>query len=204
MQIILKQKDDNYCITYEKLSQLIPFKPENKIYLKVYLNSLIDMKLLIKQSNSNLIKNDFNSDDIIQINSNFTTNKNNILCFAKPNSEIKALLKKINKSESEQKENEEKNYIKNYKVNAIKENAGRIIDCVIIQILKALERGEKMNEKDLIINLIKHKIVEDLQLRKYNIIDTLYIKERIDILCKREIIQKHEDRDNNIISYSYC
>ena len=203
MQVILKQKDENYCITYEKLSQLIPFKPENKIYLKVYLNSLIDMKLLIKQSNSNLIKNDFNSDDIIQINLNFTSNKNNILCFAKPNSEIKALLKKINKSESEQKENEEKNYIKNYKVNAIKENAGRIIDCVIIQILKALERGEKMNEKDLIINLIKHKIVEDLQLRKYNIVDTLYIKERIDILCKREIIQKHEDRDNNIISYSY-
>jgi hypothetical protein len=31
MQIILKQKDDNYCITYEKLSQLIPFKPEKKI-----------------------------------------------------------------------------------------------------------------------------------------------------------------------------
>ena len=106
--------------------------------------------------------------------------------------------------ESEQKENQEKNYIKNYKVNAIKENSGRIIDCVIIQILKALEKGEKMNEKDLIINLIKHKIIEDLQLRKYNVIENLYIKERIDILCKREIIQRHEDRNSNTISYSYC
>ena len=161
------------------------------------------MKILIKQSN-NLIKNDFNSEDIIQINLNFTTNKNNILCFIKPNSEIKALLKRINQMESEQKENQEKNYIKNYKVNAIKENSGRIIDCVIIQILKALEKGEKMNEKDLIINLIKHKIIEDLQLRKYNVIENLYIKERIDILCKREIIQRHEDRNSNTISYSYC
>ena len=203
LQVILNQKSDKYCITYEKLSQLIPFKPQNKIYLKVYINSLIDMKILIKQSN-NLIKNDFNSEDIIQINLNFTTNKNNILCFIKPNSEIKALLKRINQMESEQKENQEKNYIKNYKVNAIKENAGRIIDCVIIQILKALEKGEKMNEKDLIINLIKHKIIEDLQLRKYNVIENLYIKERIDILCKREIIQRQEDRNTNTISYSYC
>ena len=203
LQVILNQKSDKYCITYEKLSQLIPFKPQNKIYLKVYINSLIDMKILIKQSN-NLIKNDFNSEDIIQINLNFTTNKNNILCFIKPNSEIKALLKRINQMESEQKENQEKNYIKNYKVNAIKENSGRIIDCVIIQILKALEKGEKMNEKDLIINLIKHKIIEDLQLRKYNVIENLYIKERIDILCKREIIQRHEDRNSNTISYSYC
>ena len=202
LQVILNQKSDKYCITYEKLSQLIPFKPQNKIYLKVYINSLIDMKLLIKQSN-NLIKNDFNSEDIIQINLNFTTNKNNILCFIKPNSEIKALLKRINQMESEQKENQEKNYIKNYKVNAIKENSGRIIDCVIIQILKALEKGEKMNEKDLIINLIKHKIIEDLQLRKYNVIENLYIKERIDILCKREIIQRQEDRNTNTISYSY-
>ena len=203
LQVILNQKSDKYCITYEKLSQLIPFKPQNKIYLKVYINSLIDMKILIKQSN-NLIKNDFNSEDIIQINLNFTTNKNNILCFIKPNSEIKALLKRINQMESEQKENQEKNYIKNYKVNAIKENSGRIIDCVIIQILKALEKGEKMNEKDLIINLIKHKIIEDLQLRKYNVIENLYIKERIDILCNREIIQRHEDRNSNTISYSYC
>ena len=202
LQVILNQKSDKYCITYEKLSQLIPFKPQNKIYLKVYINSLIDMKILIKQSN-NLIKNDFNSEDIIQINLNFTTNKNNILCFIKPNSEIKALLKRINQMESEQKENQEKNYIKNYKVNAIKENSGRIIDCVIIQILKALEKGEKMNEKDLIINLIKHKIIEDLQLRKYNVIENLYIKERIDILCKREIIQRQEDRNTNTISYSY-
>ena len=202
LQVILNQKSDKYCITYEKLSQLIPFKPQNKIYLKVYINSLIDMKILIKQSN-NLIKNDFNSEDIIQINLNFTTNKNNILCFIKPNAEIKALLKRINQIESQQKENQEKNYIKNYKVNAIKENSGRIIDCVIIQILKALEKGEKMNEKDLIINLIKHKIIEDLQLRKYNVIENLYIKERIDILCKREIIQRQEDRNTNTISYSY-
>ena len=61
-----------------------------------------------------------------------------------------------------------------------------------------------MNEKDLIINLIKHKIIGDLQLRKYNVIENLYIKERIDILCKIEIIQKNEDRNTNSISYSYC
>ena len=113
------------------------------------------------------------------------------------------MIKNINKKESENKENEEINYMKNYKVNAIKENVGRIIDCVIIQILKALSREEKMKEKDLIINLLKHKIIDDLQLRKYNSIDTLYIKERIENLNKREIIKKHFDNDDDIISYSY-
>ena len=202
LQAILKHKDNKYCITYEKLSSLIPLKPENKVYLKIYLNSLIEMKILIKQSNS-LIKDEFNSNDTIQINLDYTSNKNNILCFIKPNNTIKALIKNINKTESEKKEDDEKNYIKNYKVNAIKENAGRIIDCVIIQILKALPKGEKINEKDLIISLIKHKIIEDLQLRKYNVIDTLYIKDRLDGLAKREVIQKNEDSDTNIITYSY-
>ena len=202
LKVILEQKYDKYSITYEKLSSLISFKPQNKIYLKVYLNSLIEMKILIKKSN-NIIENEFNSEDIIQINFNFETKKNNILCFIKPNNTIKNMIKNINKKESENKENEEINYMKNYKVNAIKENVGRIIDCVIIQILKALSREEKMKEKDLIINLLKHKIIDDLQLKKYNSIDTLYIKERIENLNKREIIKKHFDIDDDIISYSY-
>ena len=117
---------------------------------------------------------------------------------------IKIIIKNINKTELEQKENEEENYIKNYKVNAVKENAGRIIDCIIIQILKALPSGEKIIEKELIINLIKHKITEDLQLRKYNVIETLFIKQRIDNLVKREIIKSHIDNSTNVISYSYC
>ena len=196
LQIILKQKNDNYCITYEKLCSLIPIKPENKVYLKIYLTSLIEMNILINQSN-NIIKNDFNSNDIIQINMNFETNKSNIICFAKPNNILRNMLKNINKEDSEQKEFESKNY----KVNAIKENAGKIIDCVIIQILKALPKGEKISEKELIINLIKHKIIEDLQLRKYKVIETMYIKERLENLNKREIINR-EDNDN-VISYSY-
>jgi len=197
LQIILKQKNDNYCIAYEKLCSLIPIKPENKVYLKIYLTSLIEMNILINQSN-NIIKNDFNSNDIIQINMNFETNKSNIICFAKANNILRNMLKNINKEDSEQKEFESKNY----KVNAIKENAGKIIDCVIIQILKALPKGEKISEKELIINLIKHKIIEDLQLRKYKVIETMYIKERLENLAKREIINRFDD--DNIISYSYC
>ena len=199
LQTILKQKNDNYSITYEKLCSLIPFKPENKVYLKVYLNSLIELKILIKQSNdNNIIINEFNPDDIIQINLNFETNKNNIICFIKPNNIIKTMIKNINKEESEQKEIGKKNY----KINAIKENALKIIDCVIIQILKALPKGEKISEKELIISLIKHKIIEDLQLRKYKVIETMYIKERLENLAKREIINRFDD--DNIISYSYC
>ena len=202
MQIILQQKND-FCITYEKLTSLIPFKPENKVFLKVYINSLIEMKILIKQSKS-LIENELDPNDILKINLNFESDKNNIICFTKPNNNIRVIIKNINKTELEQKENEEENYIKNYKVNAVKENAGRIIDCIIIQILKALPSGEKIIEKELIINLIKHKITEDLQLRKYNVIETLFIKQRIDNLVKREIIKSHIDNSTNVISYSYC
>ena len=201
MQIILQQKND-FCITYEKLTSLIPFKPENKVFLKVYINSLIEMKILIKQSKS-LIENELDPNDILKINLNFESDKNNIICFTKPNNNIRVIIKNINKTELEQKENEEENYIKNYKVNAVKENAGRIIDCIIIQILKALPSGEKIIEKELIINLIKHKITEDLQLRKYNVIETLFIKQRIDNLVKREIIKSHIDNSTNVISYSY-
>ena len=203
LQIILKQKEEKYSITYEKLSALIPFKPENKVYLKVYLNSLIEMNILIKQSNS-IIENDFNSNDIIQINLNFDAKKNNILCFTKANSTLKYMLKNSNKTDLSQEEIEKNNYNKNYKVNAIKDNAAKIIECVIIQILKALPKEEKMIEKTLVINVIKHKIIEDLQLRKYNnIVDTLFIKGRIEYLNQREIIHRHLDNQNNIVSYSY-
>ena len=199
LQTILKNKSDNYGITYEKLISLIPFKPENKVFLKIYINSLIEMKILIKESN-NLIKNELNPNDILKINMNFESNKNSILCFLKPNSVIKGMLKNKNNTESEQKEDE---YIKNYKVNAIKDNAGKIIDCVMIQILKGIPSEEKLSEKNLLINIIKHKIIEDLQLRKYNVIETLYIKQRIENLVTREIIKRHVDKETNEISYSY-
>ena len=199
LQTILKNKSDNYGITYEKLISLIPFKPENKVFLKIYINSLIEMKILIKESN-NLIKNELNPNDILKINMNFESNKNSILCFLKPNSVIKGMLKNKNNTESEQKEDE---YIKNYKVNAIKDNAGKIIDCVMIQILKGIPSEEKLSEKNLLINIIKHKIIEDLQLRKYNVIETLYIKQRIENLVTREVIKRHIDKETNEISYSY-
>ena len=199
LQTILKNKSDNYGITYEKLISLIPFKPENKVFLKIYINSLIEMKILIKESN-NLIKNELNPNDILKINMNFESNKNSILCFLKPNSVIKGMLKNKNNTESEQKEDE---YIKNYKVNAIKDNAGKIIDCVMIQILKGIPSEEKISEKNLIINIIKHKIIDDLQLRKYNVIETLYIKQRIENLVTREVIKSHVDKETNEISYSY-
>ena len=199
LQTILKNKSDNYGITYEKLISLIPFKPENKVFLKIYINSLIEMKILIKESN-NLIKNELNPNDILKINMNFESNKNSILCFLKPNSVIKGMLKNKNNTESEQKEDE---YIKNYKVNAIKDNAGKIIDCVMIQILKGIPSEEKLSEKNLLINIIKHKIIEDLQLRKYNVIETLYIKQRIENLVTREVIKRHVDKETNEISYSY-
>ena len=203
MQIILNQKNDKYSITYEKLCSLIPFKAENKIFLKVYINSLIELQLLIKQSN-NIIENDFNSNDILQLNLNFKSDKNNIICFIKPNTKIRTIIKNMNKTESEQKENEKEDYIKNYKSNAVKDNAGKIIDCVIMQILKALPSGENMIEKDLIINLLKHKIVNDLQLRKYNAIDTLYLKQRLDNLVSLDYIKRNIDSNTNVISYSYC
>ena len=199
IQIILKNKNEKYSITYEKLISLIPYKPENKVFLKVYINSLIDLKILIKES-SGILENELNSNDIIKINLNFESKKNNILCFIKPNNIIKGMMKNVNTKESEQKEDE---YIKNYKVNAIKDNAGRIIDCIIIQILKGIPSGENLKEKDLIINLLKHKIIEDLQLRKYDVIDTLYIKQRIDNLVSREVIKRNEDKESNDISYSY-
>ena len=199
IQIILKNKNEKYSITYERLISLIPYKPENKVFLKVYINSLIDLKILIKES-SGILENELNSNDIIKINFNFESKKNNILFFIKPNNIIKGMIKNVNTKESVQKEDE---YIKNYKVNAIKDNAGRIIDCIIVQILKGIPSGENLQEKNLIINLLKHKLIEDLQLRKYNVIDTLYIKQRIDNLVTREVIKRNEDKESNDISYSY-
>ena len=73
-----------------------------------------------------------------------------------------------------------------------------------MQILKALPSGENMIEKDLIINLLKHKIVNDLQLRKYNDIDTLYLKQRLDNLVSLDYIKRNIDSNTNVISYSYC
>lgn len=63
--------------------------------------------------------------------------------------------------------------------------------------------GENLQEKNLIINLLKHKLIEDLQLRKYNVIDTLYIKQRIDNLVTREVIKRNVDNETNEVSYSY-
>ena len=73
----------------------------------------------------------------------------------------------------------------------------------MIQILKGIPSEEKISEKNLIINIIKHKIIEDLQLRKYNVIETLYIKQRIENLVTREVIKSHVDKETNEISYSY-
>ena len=73
----------------------------------------------------------------------------------------------------------------------------------MIQILKGIPSEEKLSEKNLLINIIKHKIIEDLQLRKYNVIETLYIKQRIENLVTREVIKSHVDKETNEISYSY-
>ena len=202
LQIISKEKDNNYSITYEKLSSLIPYKPENKIYLKLYINSLIEMNILIKES-KNPSNNDINIDDILKINFNFENkNQNNIICFNKPNGILKGMMKKMNNVEQDKIEKEKDDYNKNYKTFAIKENSRFIIDCVIMQITKALPKGENISEKDLIITTIKHKLINDLQLSKYKVVDYPFIKQRISSLVERDLIKVHDNDGKS--SYSYC
>jgi hypothetical protein len=200
LQTISKQKD--YSLTYGQLSSLIPYKAENKIFLKEYLNSLIEMKILIKESKSEENK-DINIDDILKINLNFQiNNKKDIICFTKPNTIIKGMIKKMNSLENDKNEKEKNEYNKNYRTNAIKDNARHIIDSIIIQIIKALPRGERISEKELVINTIKHKLIADLHLNKYNIVDPQFIKQRILTLVERNLIQIHNDEAN--LTYSYC
>ena len=203
LQVILKERKNKYSITYEKLSSLIPYKSQNKIYLKVYINSLIELKILIKKS-KNLDNNDLNLDDNLMINFNFEIpdNKNIINCFNKPNSIVKGMINKMNNLERDKNEKEKDDYNRNYKVIAIKENARFIIDCVIMQITKSLPNGETISEKDLIITILKHKLISDLNLNKYKLVDTSFIKQRISNLVEREYIKFHESE--NQISYSYC
>ena len=203
LQIMSKEKDNNYSITYEKLSSLIPYKPENKIYLKIYINSLIEMKILIKESKNPSNNDDINIDDILKINLNYENkNQNNIICFIKPNGILKGMIKKMNNVEKDKDEKEKDDYNKNYKTFAIKENARFIIDCVIMQITKALPKGETISEKDLIITTIKHKLVNDLQLSKYKVVDYPFIKQRISSLVERDLIKVYDNDGKS--SYSYC
>ena len=200
LQIISKQKD--YSVTYEQLSSLIPYKAENKIFLKEYLKSLIEMKILIKES-KNAENNDISLDDILKINFNFQiNNKKDIICFIKPNTIIKGMIKKMNAIENDENEKEKNEYNKNYRTNAIKDNVRHIIDSVIIQIIKALPKGESMSEKEIVMTTIKHKLVADLHLNKYKVVDPPFIKQRISSLVERGLIQIHNDEDN--LKYSYC
>ena len=201
LQVILKEKENNYSITYEKLSSLIPYKSENKIYLKVYINSLIEFKILIKKS-KNSENNDLNPDDELMINFQFEIKdkKNIINCYIKPNSIVKGMINKLNNIERDKNEKEKDDYNRNYKVIAIKENARFIIDSVIMQIVKALPKGETISEKDLVITTVKHKIISDLHLNKY--VDATFIRQRISSLVEREFIKSHEIENHT--SYSYC
>ena len=201
LQTLLSQKGNNYSITYEKLISLIPYKPENRIFLKTYINSLIEMRILIKES-KNEKNNDINLDDVIKINFNFEINTNNtIVCFSKPNSIIRGMIKKMNNIEKDKNEKEQDEYNRNYRTIAIKDNAKYIIDCVLIQIIKALPKGETIPEKNLIMFTIKHKLIMDLHLDKYRVVDTPFIKERISSLVERNLIQIHSNESN--LTYSY-
>ena len=201
LQTISKEK--SFSVTYEKLSKLIPYKSQNKIFLKEYINSLIELNIIIKESKSPENK-DINLDDILKINFDFQidNNKNNIICFVKPNNVIKRMLKKMNTLENEKKEKEQDEYNKNYRTNAIKDNVRHIIDVIIMKIAKALPRGEHILERDLVMNTIKHKLISDLYLNKYKAIDTPFIKQRISTLVERNFLEIHNDGDN--LSYSYC
>ena len=201
LQTLLSQKGNNYSITYEKLISLIPYKPENRIFLKTYINSLIEMRILIKES-KNEKNNDINLDDVLKINFNFEIITNNtIVCFSKPNSIIRGMIKKMNNIEKDKNEKEQDEYNRNYRTIAIKDNAKYIIDCVLIQIIKALPKGEIIPEKNLIMFTIKHKLIMDLHLDKYRVVDTPFIKERISSLVERNLIQIHSNESN--LTYSY-
>ena len=201
LQTLLSQKGNNYSITYEKLISLIPYKPENRIFLKTYINSLIEMRILIKES-KNEKNNDINLDDVLKINFNFEIITNNtIVCFSKPNSIIRGMIKKMNNIEKDKNEKEQDEYNRNYRTIAIKDNAKYIIDCVLIQIIKALPKGETIPEKNLVMFAIKHKLIMDLHLDKYRVVDTPFIKERISSLVERNLIQIHSNESN--LTYSY-
>ena len=203
LEIISNEKTNNYSITYEKLASIIPYKPENRIYLKLYINSLIEMKILTKES-KNPSNNDINLDDILKINFNFECKNpnNSIICFNKPNSLLKGMIKKMISLEKDKVEKEKDDFNKNYKIIAIKENARFIIDCVIMQITKALPNGEKISEKDLIITTVKHKLINDLHLSNYKVVDYPFIKQRISSLVERDLIKFHENE--SVPCYSYC
>ena len=201
LQILLSQKENNYSITYEKLISLIPYKPENRIFLKTYINSLVEMKILLKES-KNAQSNDINLDDILKINFNFEINtKNTIVCFTKPNSIIRGMIKKMNNIEKDKNEKEQDEYNRNYRTIAVKDNAKYIIDCVLMQIIKALPKGETIAEKNLVMFTIKHKLILDLHLDKYKVVDTPFIKERIASLVERNFIQIHSNEST--LTYSY-
>ena len=201
LQIISQEKNNNYSITYEKLSSLIPYKPENKTFLKVYINSLIDMNILIKEAKNAQNDNDINLDDVLKINFNYDNKINRIICFIKPNNIIKGMIKKMNNFENDKNEKEKEDYNRNYRAMAVVKNIKHIIDCIIMQITKALPKGENISEKELIINTIKHQIIQDLGLSKNKGIDTPLIKERLSSLVERNFIQIHSTE--NSISYSY-
>ena len=205
LQIILNKKENNYSITYEKLSSLIPYKPENKIFLKVYINSLIEMKIIIKESKKEEKTDDINLDDILKINLNYNYeskhNKKQIICFTKPNSVIKGMIAKMDSFENDKNEKEKEDYNRNYRAMAIIKNIKYIIDCVILQITKSLPKGENISEKDIIITIMKHQLINDLHLNKNRALDTPLIKERLNSLVERDFIKIHSSE--NTISYSY-
>ena len=146
LQIISQEKSNNYCITYEKLSSLIPYKPENKVFLKEYINSLIEMNILLKETkNVQNNNNDINIDDILKINFGYENkNKKIIICFIKANNTIKGMVKKMNIFEKDKNEKEKEAYNKNYKDTAVIKNIKHIIDCIVMQITKALPKGENI------------------------------------------------------------
>ena len=203
LQIISQEKSNNYCITYEKLSSLIPYKPENKVFLKEYINSLIEMNILLKETkNVQNNNNDINLDDILKINFGYENKtKKIIICFIKANNTIKGMVKKMNIFENDKNEKEKVAYNKNYKEIAVIKNIKHIIDCIVMQITKALPKGENISEKDLIITTIKHQLIQDLHLTKNKAIDTPFIKERLSSLVERDLIKIHSTE--NSVSYSY-
>ena len=204
LKIISQEKSNNYCITYEKLSSLIPYKPENKVFLKEYINSLIEMNILLKETkNVQSNNNDINLDDILKINFGYENKTRKILiCFIKANNTIKCMVKKMNIFENDKNEKEKEDYNKNYKDIAVIKNIKFIIDSIIMQITKALPKDENISEKDLIITTIKHQLIKDLHLTKNKAIDTPFIKERLSSLVERDLIKIH--RTENSVSYTYC
>ena len=159
------------------------------------------MKILLKES-KNAQSNDINLDDILKINFNFEINtKNTIVCFTKPNSIIRGMIKKMNNIEKDKNEKEQDEYNRNYRTIAVKDNAKYIIDCVLMQIIKALPKGETIAEKNLVMFTIKHKLILDLHLDKYKVVDTPFIKERIASLVERNFIQIHSNEST--LTYSY-